>query len=175
MQYTSAEANKLLKSLNTEKDRLVGELNQKKSFVAAIEENVEDVRPEFDLSKALQDIDEVERKICLVKHAISSFNTIQTLNYEAPNGVATTITIDQALVVIPMLKNTVDTLQGMIKAMPKTRENNVLGKSTHIEYRYANYDIDEAKKHYTAYQNALNSIQLALDKVNQTEVFEIAL
>ena len=43
----SSEANKLLKKLNDEKTRLLRLEQQSTTFVAAVEENIEDVRPEY--------------------------------------------------------------------------------------------------------------------------------
>ena len=66
MKYTSAEAAKLLRSLNEEHETLLAAESQSKSFIAAISEDVEDVRPEYDYEEAQKQLNEIERKIRVV-------------------------------------------------------------------------------------------------------------
>ena len=48
MKYTSAQANKLLKKLNDEYDLLLAEEAESSTFLAAMGEDPESVRPEYD-------------------------------------------------------------------------------------------------------------------------------
>ena len=45
MKYTSAEANKLLRQLNEQKERLLNIESRSSTFIAAVGEDIEDVRP----------------------------------------------------------------------------------------------------------------------------------
>lgn len=137
MQYTSAEANKLLKKLNEEKVLLNNDFRNKHSFIAAVEENVEDVRPEFNLTEYFDKLEKLNSDIQKVKHAINIFNTTHFVM---------NMTIDMALVYIPMLSEEKRVLSGLAMGQEKERVKESYGRtSTHIEYKYANYSISEAK------------------------------
>lgn len=162
---TSAEANKLIKKLNEEKSMLLSEQNDKSSFIAAVEENIEDVRPEFDLFKNIEQIEEINDKVRKIKHAINVFNTTHHIGDK---------TIDEVLVLIPMLTQKKHTLTMLARAQKKTRAESNYGRTnTHIEYKYANYDIDKVKAMLSEVTDELLKLQLALDDINRSEVFEI--
>ncbi len=164
MKYTSAEANKLLKKLNEERNRLLSDENQKATFTAAIEENVEDVRPEFSLPNAEKDIHAVEEKIRTVKHAINMFNTTHKIG---------DITIDEILVLIPMLIQKKLRLQHLAGMLEKSRHNDFRSSGHHIEYDYANFDIKEARRMLDEVTDRLSSLQLSLDEANNSATMEI--
>ena len=96
MKYTSAQAAKLLRKLNEEKAALLSRESMSCSFVAAVQENVEDVRPEYDYAGTQEKLAEVDEKIRRLKHAMNQFN-ISTMVPECG------MTIDQILVYIPQL------------------------------------------------------------------------
>ena len=96
MLYTSAEAAKLLRKLNEELEIVERHENQSSTFNAALGENPEDVRPEYNYEATQKEITELERKIRTVKHAINEFN----LSYVVPEF---NMTIDQLLIYIPQL------------------------------------------------------------------------
>lgn len=165
MKYTSAEANKLLKKLNDEVNAELFREARAKSFLAAVGENIEDVRPEYSYDDVRAHIDELNAKIRKVKHAINCFN----IATEIPGF---GMTIDEMLVYIPQLTRKKDTLGVMKDAFPKEREGNY-NQSSIIDYRYANYDIEKAQVDYTAVADELSRAQTALDMVNSTVTFEI--
>ena len=74
MKYTSAQANKLLKKFK--EDYAALQQNEKDSFkfVAALNEDPESVRPQYDYVQMQRDMSGLERKISKVKHAINQFN-----------------------------------------------------------------------------------------------------
>ena len=96
MKYTSAEAAKLLRKLNEEKNSLMKREELSSVFIAAVGENVEDVRPEYDYRKTQDGLEELDRKIRVLKHALNVFNLTQTVP-------GSDMTIDQVLVYIPQL------------------------------------------------------------------------
>ena len=79
MQYTSAEANKLLKKLNDTYQALLYEEEQSSTFLAAMGEDLETLRPEYDYRGTQEALHKLEENIIAVKHAINIFNTTHTL------------------------------------------------------------------------------------------------
>ena len=50
-----------------------------------------------------------------------------------------------------------------------------IGSNTVIDYRYANYSVEQAKEDYTKVSDELRNIQLALDIANNSETMEFEL
>ena len=94
MKYTSAEAAKLLRELNDRHDNLELQENLCSVFNAALGENIEDVRPEYDYRLVQDQLADLEQQIRKVKHVISMFN----LTHLVPGF---DMTVDQILVYIP--------------------------------------------------------------------------
>lgn len=169
MNYTSSEAAKLLRKLNEDLEAAYAKERASKTFLASIGEDVESVRPEYDFKAARENIAEIQKKIRIVKHALNIFNTTTVLpEFD--------ITIDEALVLIPQLSREKSTLSDMKNTIPKTRAT-VAGygrTSAVIDYRYANYSIDEASEEYAKVCEKLDKLQTALDLINSTCEIEIA-
>lgn len=83
------------------------------------------------------------------------------------------ITIDEMLVYLPQLNAKCNTLSRMREAMPKVRVNSGYSGGSIIDYKYANYDIEEVGRYYTELSDTLAKAQTALDLVNSTVEFEI--
>ena len=164
MLYTSAEAAKLLRRLNEEKSSLEAGENQSSTFKAAISEDLEQARPSYDYEGTQKTLEDVDARIRTVKHAISTFN----LTHEVP-GFA--MTVDQMLVYLPQLTRRKDKLARMKNALPKVRD--YIRVAGIIEYTYANYDIEAAKRDYDAVSEELARAQTALDVLNNSVKFEI--
>ena len=169
MKYTSAEAAKLLRRLSEERDALLEQERQSASFVAAVSEDIESVRPAYDFAAVQKKLAELEWKIRKVKHALNVFNS----THEIPGF---GMTIDQLLVYIPQLTQRKMKLREMAASLPKTRvKGRTAASSAVIEYTYANYDVEAAKAAADAAADELARAQTALDKVNSTEAMEIEL
>ena len=169
MKYTSAEAAKLLRRLNEEHEALLELERQSASFVAAVSEDIESVRPAYDFAAVQKKLAELEWKIRKVKHALNVFNS----THEIPGF---GMTIDQLLVYIPQLTQRKMKLRDLAAALPKTRvKGRIAASSSVIEYTYANYDVEAAKAAADAAADELARAQTALDKVNSTETMEIEL
>ena len=166
MKYTSAEAGKLVKKLE-ERMRLLLSTEAKSSvFNAASGEDIESLRPEYDFAKTQKEIEELSSKVRVVKHAINEFNISHTLpGFDD-------VTIDQALVYIPQLRQRKDILKSMINRLPKERVDAYI-RSNIIDYTIINYDITEVEKAYNEYEEKLSAMQIALDTINATEKMEI--
>ena len=164
MKLTSAEAAKMLRKLNDDLEALRVRESASEVFVAAISENVEDVRPEYDFAKTREEEELLAGQIRKLKHALNVFNATT----EVPGF---GMTIDAMLVYI--LTNTRNRLAAMKRRLPKERvEAGFRSASNIIDYRYANYDIAAAQAAYDEVSNRLAKAQTALDLVNSTVTFE---
>lgn len=166
MRVTSAQAAKLLRQLNDELRALQLKEANSSSFVAAIQEDVESVRPAYNFKEMRDAQAEVERKIRKVKHAINVFNTTTII----PDF---NITIDEMLVYLPQLNRQCEVLSKMRDAMPKVRVSSGYSSGNIIDYKYANYDIEEVGRYYAELSDTLAKAQTVLDLVNSTVEFEI--
>lgn len=166
MRVTSAQAAKLLRQLNDELRALQLKEANSSSFVAAIQEDVESVRPEYNFKEMRDAQAEVECKIRKVKHAINVFNTTTIIpDFD--------ITIDEMLVYLPQLNRQCEVLSKMRDAMPKVRVSSGYSSGNIIDYKYANYDIEEVGRYYAELSDTLAKAQTVLDLVNSTVEFEI--
>ena len=169
MKLTSAEAAKVLRKMNDDLNDLWSRESMSQSFVAAVSENVEDVRPEYDFAKTRAEEAVLSERIRKLKHAINVFNSTTVI----PEW---NITIDEMLVLIPQLTRKRDRLSMMKNRLPKERvEAGMRTASNIIDYRYANYDIAAAQAEYDEASNRLAKAQTALDLVNSTVTFEVTL
>lgn len=167
MKYTSAKANKLLKKLNEEYHSLITEEGNSSTFLAAMGEDPESVRPEYDYERTQAALSNLEKRIIQLKHAINLFNTSHKLpGFE--------LTVDEALVYIPQLSQRVKKLAEMKKRLPKAREEKeYYGRSSIIDYRYTNYDRNVVIDDYEKAFDKLSAIQTALDTLNNSEELEV--
>ncbi len=166
---TSAEASKLMKKIMDEKNMCLTHEDQSCLFNASIGEDIESVRPAYDYGETRQYLEACNRKIQTIKHAINCFNTVQTVG-------DTGMTIDQVLVRIPQLTEMKQRLFGMQSRLPKQRASvGGIGNNTVIDYRYANYSVEQAKEDYAAVSDELSRLQTALDVVNTTVQMEFEL
>lgn len=169
MKYSSAEAAKVLRKLNEDQAALKEKEDKSSVFVAALEEDVDSVRPAYSYEEVNKKLEELERKVRIVKHAINVFNTTT----EVPGF---DMTVDQMLVYIPQLSEEKRRLTRMAARLPKERCNSSgYGTKTIVEYQYANYDIEQAEKDLTEVSDRLARAQTALDVVNNTPAIELKL
>lgn len=161
---TSAEAAKILAKLNDERDTMLSQENSLAYFLCASSENPDDNRPDYDMEQYHQQILVLEDKIRRVKHAISLFNVSHKVE-------GFDLTIDETLVAIPQLNERRRNLRYMAQALPRERKE--ISNTPVIDYSYANFDPKKAKAEYDAVCDRISKLQLALDKVNQTEKFDI--
>ena len=167
MLVTSKEANKFLKQMETEHEDLLIKEENSRTFLAAVGEDVESCRPEYDYEDVQKKLTELEDKIIRLKHQINRFN-VET-KVEGFNK-----TIDEMLVYIPQLTKRKKKLEMMKDVLPKAREL-VSMRSTIIDYRYANYDVKKILNDYYSVSDELSKAQIALDTVNVNTKFEISM
>ncbi|MCM1328790.1 MAG: hypothetical protein NC253_05050 [Ruminococcus sp.] len=165
MKYTSAEAAKILRQLNDDYASVLNIEAESCSFVAAVSEDIETARPEYDFAETQKNLAEIEEKIRKVKHALNLFNTTHTVP-------GFDMTVDEILVYIPQLTRKKSRLAKMKDRLPKVRQAATF-RSNMIEYNYANYDPKAAEEEYIKISETLSKAQLALDTLNSTETMEI--
>ena len=165
MKYTSAQANKLLKTLKDARESILFREGNNDRFVAATVEDLESARPDYDYAAVQARLEVLEGQIRMVKHAINQFNLTHTVE-------GFDMTVDQMLVYIPQLSERCSKLDTMADMPRKKRYNS---RSNLIEYEYTNYDPEQVRAYYQAAKDLLNQAQLALDALNQSETMEIAL
>ena len=158
---TSAQAMKMLKELQLKRRQILEEEKETCHFVAAITEDVDTVRPDYNFQFTQLDLDVVEKNIRELKHRISVFNT----TYLVPEM---GMTIDQILVALPMLNERVNTLRRMAGSQERKRVNTYGSRSSIIEYEYTNYDRNEVREEYEKLSRDLADMQIALDRANTT-------
>lgn len=168
MRYTSAEAAKMLRKLNDEREALLDKERRSSVFLAAVGEDAESVRPAYTYADTQTMLDKLDAQIRVVKHAINRFNTTQVIP-------GFDMTIDQMLIYIPQLTAKKRKLGEMKNRLPKQRENaDRFGRTNSIiDYSYANYDIGEVERDYEKVSEELARAQTALDVINNVETMEI--
>ena len=169
MKLTSAEAAKVIRKLNEEQVAIKQKESKSAVFIAAIEEDIESVRPAYQYDDVQNQLAVLEAKVRKVKHAINMFNLTTTVP-------GFNMTVDQMLVYIPQLNERKNKLARMASSLPKERVNaGGYGTKTIVEYKYANYDIARAEADLAAVTDELARAQTALDVINNTATLEIEL
>jgi len=165
---TSAYANKLLRKLDEDKEFWRRKEAESCMYVAALDE--EPVIPEYDYSKVAETIEEIDKRIVKIKHAINMANLTNEIDVGGEM-----LTVDQILIRMAQLNKRKAILDNMRKQEPKTRINagSYNARRTAPEYRYINYDLEVIKQDYERVDEELGKMQMALDKYNQTYEFEI--
>ena len=167
-QITSAIAAKQLRKLNDQRDSLLAMEKKSMSFTAAIQEDVEAVRPAYDFHAMQRRFDDVDGRMRRLKHAINVFNTTHIVD-------GFDMTIDEMLVYLPQLGKRKEMLTQMSKMLPRQRKDRDYSSSNNIEYVYANFDIAEARQELERVSELYAQAQTALDIVNNRDTLEVDL
>ena len=165
---TSAYANKMLRSLEEDKSYWTNKENESNTYVAAV--NEEPVIPEYDYAEVAAKIEEIDEKICVIKHAVNLNNAMARVKVGEKE-----MSVDTILIRMAQLNKRKATLDYMRKQLPKSREEqrSYMSRNAVPEYRYINYDLDLTKKEYERVSEAIMEMQMALDQYNQTVLFDV--
>lgn len=165
---TSAYANKMLRRL--EEDKVYWRNVEMDSYVYTAYADEEPLIPEYDYSDTAKKMDEIDEKICAIKHAINLANATNVIVVSGKE-----MSIDTVLVKMAQLNKRKVILDDMRKRQPKMRVTTSIAASRKgiAEYRYTNYDIELVKTEYERIDAEIAQMQLQLDKYNQTFEFEV--
>lgn len=168
VKMTSAYANKLLKRLEEDKSYWRNLEAESYIYTAAVDE--EPLIPEYDYSQVASKIEEIDNKICIIKHAINLANVTSRIKVRDE-----VMSVDTILVRMAQLNKRKIVLDDMRKRQPKVRLNTSYSslKKNSVEYMYINYDLDQVKNEYECIDLYIAEMQLQLDKYNQTFEFEV--
>lgn len=167
---TSAYANKLLRSLEEDKRYWENMELTSASYVVAV--NEEPVIPEYEYTKVSGNIEELDQKIAKIKHALNQFNVSAKVTVGE-----TQMSVDTILIKMAQYNKRKIILDVMRKRLPKSRlENHSYSSRNFVpEYEYINYDLELIKKEYERISDMIMTMQMALDKYNQTVEIEVDL
>lgn len=166
---TSAYANKVLKSLDEDKAYWLTREADDSTYTACVDE--EPVIPEYDYKTVAATIDELDRKICIIRHAINKHNSAAEISVGDQ-----LMSVDMILVRMSQLNRRKAVLDVMRKRQPKSREVNAFAsRKTTPEYCYLNYDLELVKQDYERVCDRIMEMQIALDRFNQTVEFDVDL
>ena len=165
---TSAYANKVLKKLKEDKEFWLDKEREGCVYIAALDE--EPVIPEYDYKTVADNISEIDEKIAIIKHTI---NLVNVTNEIAVGDKM--YTIDTVLVKMAQMNKRKEFLDRLRKMQPKTRINSSMygARKVSPEYQYINFDIEVVKKEYEELDSQIATMQIELDKFNQTFEFEV--
>ena len=169
MQYTSATANKLLKKITAERDALLKKEQKLSTFNCSAGEDEDKLRPKYDMAEYKMRIRTLNKQITSIKHAINLANC----NCKVPN--ADGLTVDQLLIVLPMLTEEVRRYADMAQRLPRERVDDRYSSSAYVDYVLTNYDPDDARKLYEVARDKLTRYQIALDEANHQMIIDIDL
>lgn len=164
---TSAYANKMLRRLEEEKEFWVKKEAASCMYTAAI--NEEPVVPEYDYMEVAATIEDIDKKISILKHAVNLSNATARVRVGAQE-----MSVDTILIKMAQMNRRKDILDHMRKQLPKARteQRSYMSRNYVPEYRYINYDLELIKREYEKVSKEIMEMQMALDKYNQTVQFE---
>ena len=115
-------------------------------------------------------IDEIDRKILTIKHTLNLTNATAKVQVGAQE-----MSIDGILIRMAQLNKRKAVLDDMRKRLPKTRVyGSSFGSSGSVpEYKYINYDPELIRQEYDCISNTIMEMQIALDRYNQTVLFDV--
>jgi len=165
MKYTSASANKKLRALEEEKEYVLGNEREVRTYTLSLDEEAEP--PAYDYHAVRERIEEIDSEVRALRHALHAFNVVTVLPESG-------ITIDEALVLMAQLNGEKRRLALMRSILPKRRVGADYYRANKVvEYEYANFDTAEAEADFQEVSERIRALQMEIDYVNQTETFEV--
>lgn len=156
---TVDSANKRIRLLTTERSRLLTE--ERTNMTYGYVQGEEPYIPQYNFMETHKKLTAINDEILMLKHAVNVFNTTHIVP-------GTELTIDQALVRLPMLTDLKGKLENMMGIQPKTRR--VLMGANASEFTVRNFDVDNVKTLYDDVSKEIITIQQGLSSINLTEM-----
>lgn len=163
IKMNSDTANKMVKQLTIERNRLMAQ--ERESSTYAYLHGETPYVPEYNFRETQDAIEDINKKIVTIKHAINQFNATTKSD-------ATGLTVDAMLVRLPMVSAQKEKLARMHSMLEKTRSINLGSKSS--EYTVRNFSAQEAKEEYDKVSKELILLQQELNRINLTMEFEVS-
>ena len=129
--------------------------------------NEEPLPANYDFARMQQQMDALNQKIAVLRHAVNVFNTTTMLE-----GFG--FTIDEALVRMAMLTKKKQRLAQMKQVPLLVRTSPGYGSNT-PEMTCRNYDAEQVEQEYRRVSDQLTALQLTLDRANLLLEFEVEL
>lgn len=164
---TSAYAQKMLRSLEEEKSYWIEKESSSSIYTSAT--NEAPIVPEYDYKAVAKEIDAVDHKIRVLKHAINLSNA--TAEISVDNEI---LSVDSILIEMAQLNKRKATLDFMRKQLPKSRVSpSYRMRNALPEFHYINYDLDTVNADFERVSDRIMALQIALDYHNQTVQFDV--
>lgn len=164
MKFTINSGLKYIKMLEEEKRKILSE--ESKSMTFSYLANETPYTPSYDFKNITSQISEIDRKIVAIRHKISEVGI--TTIVDSNLG----LTVDNLLVMLPLLSDRKRTLERMRK-IPEKERRQKLGGSEVSEYIERNFDITEVDEEYFKISALLVSYQELLNKYNTLTEFDV--
>lgn len=159
LNMTCDSANKRIRQLTIERSRILSEERANQTY--AYIQGEEPYQPEYSFANTQKALDAINEEIISLKHAVNLFNTTHIVP-------GTELTIDQALVRLPMLTEKKTKLEHMLVIQPKTRRTLMSGNAS--EFTVRNFDVTEVQAMYDDVSKEIVTIQQGLSTINLTEL-----
>lgn len=169
MKLTSSLANKLLQEIRSDKEVYLR--REEDSCIYTVAEGEEPCIPEYDFLATNKAIEELNKKERIIKHALHIANLNSQIEVQGEF-----YSVDEILIEIAQLSSRERYYNRLRTKLKKERtQERRWGevKCNAIEYRYINYDLEDAKKEFAKAQERIFAMQLALDLYNETVTFDV--
>lgn len=167
---TSAYANKLLKQLDDEKAYLLSMEKSGSTYIAPAGEEKPDT--DYDYQETQKKLSEIDDRIVRIKHAVNLSNVTSHIRIGDEM-----MTIDEILVRMAQLNKRKNILDAMRKLKDGERQGRGFFDSGVAvpEYKYLAFSMQDVREDYARISKEIMEMQLALDRHNQIDEFEVDL
>ena len=163
MQMCSDSARKLLKKIDADRAVLLAEERENSTY--GYYNGEEPVIPAYSFADTTAKLAELDEKTVKIRHAINLFNATTVIDEE------TGMTIDAALIRLPILNRRKQALASMRSTPAKRRVSSMRGSVS--EYSVRNYDVAEVEAEYEAVSAEIEKLQRGVDTKNITVMFDV--
>lgn len=160
--FTGSTAQKKVQELNAELTDIYSQERQISTYTYLDNETPE--IPNYDIELVQSKFETIVANIGVLKAALRKFN-------QEHRGRATGLSVDEILVMMPMVNHRKSILSNMRQRIPTTRTT----RQNVSEYTKINYSLDDANRYYQENSDLLVALQEDLNYLNVTDTFEVEL